>query len=79
MQLDSGSYTSIINTQTWKNIGKPILFKFNKIARTVTGRKINFVGEGWLNIHFNNKIQKNENIRDAKQEQFIWNKCYHEI
>ena len=54
MQLDSGSDISIINIQTWKNIGKPTLLKFNKIARTVTGRKINFVGEGWLNIHFNN-------------------------
>ena len=58
MQLDSGSDISIINTQTWKNIGKPTLFKSNKIVRTVTGRKINFVVEGWLNIHFNNKIKK---------------------
>ena len=58
MQLDSGSDISIINTQTWKNIGKPTLLKSNKITRTVTGRKINFVGEGWLNIHFNNKIKK---------------------
>ena len=58
MQLDSGSDISIINTKTWKNIGKPTLLKSNKIARTVTGRKINFVGEGWLNIHFNNKIKK---------------------
>ena len=66
MQLDSGSDISIINTQTWKNIGKPTLLKPNKIARTVTGIKINFVSEGWLNIHFNNKIKKNENIRDAK-------------
>ena len=55
MQLDSGSDISIINTQTWKNIGKPTLFKSNKIARAVSGRKINFVGEGWLHIHFNNK------------------------
>ena len=44
MQLDTGSDISIINTQTWQNIGKPTLFKSNKIARTVTGRKINF---GW--------------------------------
>ena len=66
MQLDSGSNISIINTQTWENIGKPTLFKSNKIARTVTVRKINFVGDGWLNIHFNNKIFKNENIPDAK-------------
>ena len=56
MQLDSGSDISIINTQTWKNIGKPTLLKSNKIARTVTGRKINFVCEGWLNIYFNNNI-----------------------
>ena len=30
MQLDLDSDISIINTQTWKNIGKPILFKSNK-------------------------------------------------
>ena len=52
MQIDSGLDISIINTQTWKNIGKPTL------ARTVTGRKINFVGEVWLNMNFNNKIKK---------------------
>ena len=58
MQLDSGSDISIINTQTRKNIGKPTLLKSNKIARTETGRKINFVGEGWQNIHFNDNILK---------------------
>ena len=79
MQLDMGSDISIINIQTWKNIRKPTLLKLNKIARTVTGRKINFVGEGWLTIHFNNKIVKNENFRDAKPKQFIWKRCYHEI
>ena len=57
MQLDSGSDIFIINTQTWKNIGKPTLFKSNKIARTVTGRKINFVGEVWLNINFSNRSE----------------------
>ena len=56
MQLDSD--ISIINTQTRKNIRKPTLFKSNKIARTVTGRKINFVGEVSLIINFNNKIKK---------------------
>ena len=66
MQLGSGSDISIINIQTWKNIAKPTLLKFNKIASTVTGRKINFLSEGWLNIHFNNKIVKNENFRYAK-------------
>ena len=39
MQLDSGSDISIINTQTWENIGKPTLIKSNNIAKTVTGRK----------------------------------------
>ena len=58
MQLDSGSDISIINTQTRKNIQKPTLFNSNKIARTVTGRKINFVDEVWLNINFKNKKKK---------------------
>ena len=73
MQLDSGSDISIINTQTWKNIGKSTLFKSNKIARTVTDRKINFVGEVWLNINFKfiywrhiNQLQKR--ITDEQTE-----------
>lgn len=58
IQLDSGSDISIINTQIWENLGKPTLLKSNKIARTVTGKRINFVGEIWVNINFNNKTIK---------------------
>lgn len=58
MQLDSGSDISIINTQTYKNLGKPTLLKSKKIARTVTGDKIKLEGEIWVNVTFNNKIKQ---------------------
>ena len=66
-QLDSRSDLKKINLQTWKRLGKPIMIKSSKIARSVTG-KIKLEGELIINTTFNGKtlklklfVQKNTN------------------
>lgn len=58
LQLDSGSDLSIINRHTWKRLDKPTMLKTNKIARTVTGEKINFEGEIITNVTLNGTTKK---------------------
>ena len=52
MQLDSGSDLSIINVQTWKKINKPTVSRTRRLAKTVTGEKINFEGEILVSVSF---------------------------
>ena len=40
-QLDSGSDLTLINLQTWKRLGKPTMIKSSKLAKSVTGGKLN--------------------------------------
>lgn len=58
MQLDTGSDLSIINLHTWKKLGKPTLMKTKKIVKSVTGEKIQFIGELVTNVTLNKKTQK---------------------
>lgn len=58
MQLDTGSDLSIINLHTWKKLGKPNLMKTKKIARSVMGEKIQFIGEFVTNVTLKNKTRK---------------------
>ena len=55
LQLDTGSDISIINEKTWKQIGSPPLKKSSRIARGVSGRKLNFKGEATCNLSFMDK------------------------
>ncbi|GAB1600223.1 uncharacterized protein K02A2.6-like, partial [Argonauta hians] len=43
--LDTGSDLTVINEQAWKRIGSPVLRRTTKIARGVSGKKLNFKGE----------------------------------
>lgn len=58
LQLDSGSDLIIITLQTWRKLNKPVMLKTDKIARSVTGRKIKFVGEIVTNVTFNGMTKK---------------------
>ena len=58
LQLDTGSDISIINVETWKRIGCPTLEKSYKLARGVSGRRLNFHGEFNCNISFVGKTLK---------------------
>ena len=48
-QIDTGSYMSIINAETWKKY---------KISNPVTGEKFKFVGETFINVFFYRKERK---------------------
>ena len=56
--LDSGSDISIIDEDTWKKIGRPKLRETSKMAKSVCGRKVEFKGELWCNISFNDQTYK---------------------
>lgn len=58
LQLDSGSDLTIINLQTWRKLNKPVMLKTDKIARSVTERKIKFEGEVITNVTFNGMTKK---------------------
>ena len=58
LQLDSGSDISIINYATYKRIGKPLMIKPTKIARSVTGEKIYFEGETIVDVSLKGKSKK---------------------
>ena len=58
LQLDSGSDLSIINYNTYKRIGRPLMTRTNKIARSVTGEKIHFEGEAIVNVSLRKKTRK---------------------
>lgn len=57
-QIDTGSDLSIISEDSWKKIGKPTLVRSEKVAKGVTGRKLNFIGEFMCNISFGGKTCK---------------------
>ena len=52
LQLDTGSDISIINEETWKRIGRPLLTKTNKVARGVSGKQLKFKGELLCDVSF---------------------------
>ena len=69
-QLDSGSDLTIMNYKTWKILKRPTIMKSTKLARTVTGKKINFEGEVVLpmklNKTFNGVVKKNKSFHSEK-------------
>ena len=48
----------MINAETWKKIKCPTLSNSKKIAKGVTGEKLKFVGEIFINAFFNGKERK---------------------
>ena len=58
LQLDSGSDLSIMNYHTWKRIGKPIMTRTNKVAKSVTGERMNFEGEVVVNVSLQKTTKK---------------------
>lgn len=58
LQLDSGSDSTIINLPTCRKLNKPVMLKTDKIARSVTGRKIKFEGEVITKVTFNGMTKK---------------------
>ena len=57
-QLDSGSDITIINLPTWIKLGRPTMLRSSKIARSVTGEKLQFEGEVITNVTLKNKTLK---------------------
>ena len=60
LQLDTGSDISIINTETWIKIGRPLLKRTEKVAHGISGRKLHFQGEFSSNISFVGKTLKSK-------------------
>lgn len=58
MQLDSGSDLSIIDLKTWKTLNRPTLTRTRRLAKTVTGEKIQFEGEFSTHVSLNEKTKK---------------------
>lgn len=58
LPLDTRNDISIINVDTWKKIGKSVLRKTVKSARSMTGKKLHFIDEMWTNVTFRGKICK---------------------
>ncbi|GAB1605680.1 hypothetical protein Ahia01_000850300 [Argonauta hians] len=48
--LDTGSELTVINEQTWRMIGSPVLRRTTKSARGVSGKKLNLKGEFSCNV-----------------------------
>ena len=70
-QLDSGSDLSIINSQTWRKLNRPIIKMTSKTARTVTGDKIKFEGEIIIPVSLNGITQK-LSLRTEEHRKFVW-------
>lgn len=58
LNLDSGSDLTIINVKTWRKLNKSTMLRTDKIARSVTGRKIKFEGDVITNVTFNGMTKK---------------------
>ena len=73
-QLDTGSDLTIINSETWKRIKRPILITSKKIARGVTGGKLKFLGEIVTNavFFFSGKEKKKINALVIDQSQNLF-------
>ena len=56
--MDTGSDLTIINAETLKKIKCPTLGNSKKIAKDVTGEKLRFMGETFINVFFNGKERK---------------------
>ena len=56
----AGRDISIINTETWIKIGRPLLKKTEKVAHGISGRKLHFQGEFSCNISFVGKTLKSK-------------------
>ena len=57
-QLDPGSDLSIINLHTWRRLNKPALLRTKKTARSLTGDRINILGEVVLTVTLNEITKK---------------------
>ncbi|CAF1460993.1 unnamed protein product [Adineta ricciae] len=55
-QLDTGSPVTIINSDTWKRLGKPKLHQNSMKYSSFTGHSIRFRGESWVEISYNGKF-----------------------
>ena len=60
LQLDTGSDISIINEETWKKIGTPLLKKTDKVACRVSGKRLDFKDAFTYNISFVGKMLKSK-------------------
>ena len=70
-QLDTGSDLTIINKASWERIGSPMLTTSKKIARGVTGEKLKFLGECYVNVTFLEKKMKLKTfVMDRSQNLF---------
>ena len=50
LQLDTGSKTTIISTETWRSIGSPPLSTTSIVAKTATGKPLEIDGEFWCEM-----------------------------
>lgn len=57
LQLDTGSDLTIINLQIWRKFNRPTMIHTQKIAQSVTGKRIKFEGEVILNVKFHGKTK----------------------
>ena len=57
-QFASGSEISIVDWRTWRKLNKPTILKTDKTAKSVTGEKINIVGEVILTVTLNRVNKK---------------------
>ena len=81
-QLDSGSDLTILNKHTWRKLGKPTMLRTSKVARSITGEKLNFLGEIITNVTHKGRtlklrmsVMKNTNNlfgTDAMQKFRLW-------
>ena len=60
LRLDTGSDISIISTETWIKIGRPLLKKTEKVAHGISGRKLHFQDKFSCNISFVGKTLKSK-------------------
>ena len=60
LQLYTGSDISIVNEETWKKIGRPILNPTDKVARGISGKRLRFRGEFLCDVSFLGKTKKTE-------------------
>ena len=71
-QIDTGSDLTIINADSLKKIKCPTLSNLKKIARGVTGEKLKFTGETFINVFFNGNERKLK-ASVLRNPKFFWN------
>ena len=57
-QLDTGSDLNILNKHTWSKLKRPTMLRTSKVARSITGEKLNLLGEIVTNVTLEGRTQK---------------------